>query len=174
VALAAAAPSLPVSAAVAAPATTAPSSGGSSSTALGLVALIGASGAALLRARQLAAATGLDDAGTLTALGNSISTFWAGSCVSVGAGGAAPVGASLGAEALSPVSALGNRIGFGVKGAVADAADAVGGRLAAPLSPFVRGAAVSDDRTGLVATLFVASAIVGAALGALAPRRQQG
>ena len=65
---------------------TAQSSGGgsgSSSTGLGLAALIGAGGAALLRARALFGATGLDDTGTLTALAHSASTMWAGSCYPV-------------------------------------------------------------------------------------------
>jgi hypothetical protein len=80
--------------------------------------------------------------------------------------------ASLTAETLAPASILGNRVEFGAKGVVSGAADAVGGRVAAPVASFAREAA-GDDRTGLVAALLVASAIVGAALGALPPRRQE-
>jgi hypothetical protein len=171
VALAATAPSLAVAPA---PPLSAPQpGGGSSSTAFGLVALVGAGGIALLRARQIAGAFGLDDAGTLTALGHSVSTFWAGSCLTLGTGAPGPMSASLtaGAQALSPVSTLGSRAESGVKGVVAGAADAVGGRVVAPATSFARVAA-GDDRTGLVAALFVASAMVGAALGAVAPRRR--
>ena len=79
---------------VAAPAAPAPApvaaavpAGGSDSAdaALGLAALLGAGGFALVRLRQSAAAAGLDDAGTLTALGHSASIFWAGSCYPSGA-----------------------------------------------------------------------------------------
>ena len=170
VTLAAAAPSSAVAASPAPPVSAPQPNGGSSSTAFGLAALVGAGGVAILRARQIVGAMGIDDAGTLTALGHSVSTFWAGSCLSLGTSGAVPMSASLTAEALSPVSALGSRAEFGVKGVISGAADAVGGRV--PVASFAR-AVADDDRTGLVAALFVASAIVGAALGAIAPRHRE-
>ena len=83
-----------------------PSGGGSSSnTALGLAALVAAAGARSSSARQLAAAAGIADIGTLTALGHSASIFWAGSCVSLGTGNtatAATVNASLAADRSRP------------------------------------------------------------------------
>jgi hypothetical protein len=152
-----------------------PSGGGSSSSVLGLAALIGAGGVALLRARQLSVASGIGDVGTLTALGHSASTFWAGSCLTLGSGSAtsATVNASLTAGAASQASALGSRDQFGVGGVVSGAADAVGGRLTQPVASIVPGNDGSDDRTGLVALLFTCSAIIGAVAGAIAPRRQR-
>jgi hypothetical protein len=151
-----------------APATAVPSGGGSSNTAFGLVALIGAGGIALFRARLLASAAGIDDAGTLTALGHSAATFWAGSCYSVGSG--CSTTASLAAERISG-AVRGDRARFGVRGVASRAADAAGGRIAPPAAPLA-GTAAGDDRTRLVAMLLAASAIIGAALGALGPRRQ--
>jgi hypothetical protein len=152
-----------------------PSGGGSSSnTALGLIALIGAAGVAVLRARQLSAAAGVADIGTLTALGHSASIFWAGSCVPLGttgsAGTAATMNASLAADQLSPSRALGSRAQFGVRGALSRVGGAAGGRAPLPLAT-IRDPA-GDDRTGLAALLFALSAIIGAALGAMGPRRQ--
>ena len=86
-----------------------------------LAALIGAGGAALLRARALFGATGLDDVGTLTALAHSASTMWAGSCYPLDGSAtlsAAPMSASFVTNAISPASALGSRAPFGVKGVV--------------------------------------------------------
>jgi hypothetical protein len=148
-------------------ATAVPNGGGSSNTALGLAALIGAGGIALFRARLLASAAGIDDAGTLTALGHSAATFWAGSCYSVGSGSTT---ASLAAERISG-AVRGDRARFGVGGVASGAANAAGGRIALPAAPLA-GTAAGDDPTRIVAMLLAASAIIGAALGALGPRRQ--
>jgi MYXO-CTERM domain-containing protein len=167
----------PVSPAASAPPVSSGSSGsGSSNTAFGLAALIGAGGLALLRARQLSAAAGIGDIGTLTALGHSASTFWAGSCLTLSSGGAtsATANASLTASATSPANALGSRAQFGVGGVVSGAADAAGGHFTEPVASVVPGGDGSDDRTPLVALLFACSAIIGAAIGAIGPRRQAG
>jgi hypothetical protein len=163
-----------VAGASAPPVSAQPSGSGSSNTALGLAALIGVGGAALLRARQLAGAAGVADIGTLTALGHSASTFWAGSCLTLSGGGAtsASMNASLTASATSSASALGNRAQFGVGGVVSGAADAAGGRFTQPVASVVSGGANNDDRTPLVALLFACSAIIGAVVGAIGPRRQ--
>jgi hypothetical protein len=147
--------------------------GSSSNTALGLAALIGAAGVAVLRARQLSAATGIADIGTLTALGHSASTFWAGSCVSLGTGStatAATVNASLPSDQLSPATAVGNRAQFGVRSALSGVGATAGGRAQQPVATIHDPA--GEDRTGLAAILFALSAIIGAALGAVGPRRQ--
>jgi hypothetical protein len=142
--------------------------GGSSNTAFGLAALIGAGGVALVRLRTL---SGVDDVGTLTALGHSAATFWAGSCYSLGAGASTTaVGANvaLTTEAITPASVLGGRARFGVEGVLSGAED-VGGRILPPAASLA-GDAAGEDRTRLVALLFAAAAAIGAALGALAPR----
>jgi hypothetical protein len=137
------------------------------------VTLLGAGGLAALRARQLASAAGVGDAGTLTALGHSASTFWAGSCLPLGTGGSAPVAdASLvTSSSSSPLSVLGSRAQFGVKGVVSGPLEAGGGRVTAPVAALARSGGGSD-RTGLVVALFAASAILGAVLGALDPRHK--
>jgi hypothetical protein len=157
--------------AVSAPTTSVSTGGGSSNTAFGVLALIGAGGFALLRARALASAAGIDDAGTLVAFGHAASTFWAGSCFSVGTGTTAggTMSAALTTDPLSPLSVVGSRAQFGVRGAVSSAVDTAGGRAAPPAASLAREAA-GNDRTGLVAALFVASAIIGAVLGAIGPR----
>jgi hypothetical protein len=121
----------------------------------------------------LAAAAGIADIGTLTALGHSASIFWAGSCVSLGTGNtatAATVNASPAADRLSPANALGSRAQFGVRSALAGAGGTASGRAPLPVAT-IRDPA-GDDRTGLAALLFALSAIIGAALGAVGPRRQ--
>jgi hypothetical protein len=158
-----------------APTAAVPTGGDSSNTAFGLLALIGAGGFALLRVRALASAAGLDDAGTLVALGHAGSTFWAGSCFSLGSGGTTAAGttsAALTTDPLSPLSAVGSRARFGVRGAVSGTFDAAGGRLAPPAASLAREAA-GNDRTGLVTALFLASAIIGAVLGAIPPRERR-
>ena len=108
-----------------APTAAVPTGGGSSNTAFGLLALIGAGGLVLLRARALASAAGIDDAGTLMALGHAGSTFWAGSCFSLGTGGTTAAGttsAALTTDPLSPLSAVGSRARFGVRGVVSGTA----------------------------------------------------
>jgi hypothetical protein len=149
-----------------------PGGGGSSDTAFGLVALIGAGGIAVLRARQLASAAGVDDAGTLTALGHSASIFWAGSCYPLGSGttAAGTMNASFSASPASTATALGGRARFGVRGAVSNAIDGAGSRVQPPAVALARDFA-GGDRTGLVALLFAASAAIGAAFGALGPQR---
>jgi hypothetical protein len=151
--------------------------GGSSNTAFAVVALIAAGGAALLRARALASAAGIDDAGTLVALGHATSTFWAGSCFTLGTGGTTSAGtmsAALTTDPLSPLSAVGSRAQFGVRGAVSNAVGAAGGRAAPPEASLARdAAAAANDRTGLVTALFLVSAIIGAVLGAIAPRDRE-
>jgi len=168
----------PVLASVSAPPVDGQSSGnGPSNSVLGLAALIGAGGVALLRARQLSAAAGIGDISTLTALGHSASTFWAGSCLTLSSGGAtsATMNASLtaGTAGATPsASALGSRTQFGVGGVVSGAADAAGGRFTQPIASVVPSGDTSDDRTPLVALLFACSAIIGAVVGAIGPRRQ--
>src|SRR4029077_1120722 len=111
--------------------------GSSSNTALGLAALLGAAGVAVLRARQLSVATGIAEIGTLTALGHSASTFWAGSCVSLGTGStatAATVNGSLAADQLSPATAAGNRAQFGVRSALSGVGATAGGRAPQPVA----------------------------------------
>jgi translation initiation factor IF-2 len=161
-----AAPSAPVLA-VAAP------SGGNdgSNSALGLAALVGAGGAALLRLRQSAAATGLADPGTLSALAHSASVFWAGSCYPLGTPSTSvSLTSSLHVEPIARARALGGRASFGVAGAVSGAAEAVGGRVSPASASFVR--APGDDRTVLVMVLLTASAAMGAVLGAVVPGRR--
>jgi hypothetical protein len=155
------------------PASPAPSGAGSSNTALGVLGLIAAGGAAVLRLRQLSSAMGAGDAGTLAALAHSATTFWAGSCVAIGGGNATagPVGASLTTASVEPLSVLGSRAGFGVRGAISGPVDALGGRASRPAATVAR--AAGQDRTGLVAALCAASAIVGAALGALRTRNER-
>jgi hypothetical protein len=154
---------------VAAPA---PSGGGSSNTGFGLVALLGAGGIAVLRARQLSSAAGVDDVGTLTALGHSAATFWAGSCSSLGTGSSTSLGAANASFAAGmPESALGSRAQFDVKGVVAGPFDAAGSRISPDVASLAPGPGGSD-RTGLVAALFAASAIIGGALGALGGRHR--
>ena len=152
------------------------SGNGPSDSVLGLAALIGAGGVALLRARQLAGAAGIGDISTLTALGHSASTFWAGSCLTLTSGGAtsATVNASLTSGATSSASALGSRAQFGVGGVVSGATDAAGGRFTQPIASVVPSGDSNDDRTPLVALLFACSAIIGAVVGAIGPRRQGG
>jgi hypothetical protein len=154
----------------------APAGGGSSSnTALGLAALVGAGGAALLRARALSAGTGISDAGTLTALGHSASVFWAGSCTTLGAGSAPTqaVNVSLTSPGLATSSGLASSIGsrFGVAGVVSDTAAAPGGRVGPPAAgALVQREGDGNDNTGLVALLFAVSGLAGALVGSLAPR----
>ena len=156
-----------------APVTAAPSGGGdSSSTGLGLAALLSAGGAALLRLRHSAAAAGLAEGGTLAALAQSASVFWAGSCYPLGGTSASvSLTSSLGATAVPGAGATGGRAQFGVAGVVSNVSGAVGGRVAPAASSLVR--APGDDRTGLVVLLFAASAAIGAALGALVPGRRE-
>jgi len=149
-------------------AVSAPLGGGSSTTGLGLVvALVGAGGMALLRARTLASAAGVDDVGTLTAIGQSAATtFWAGSCYSFGSSGS--MKASLAPERISAVTVHGDRARFGV-GGVASAR----GSDTAPALPTtsLHGVASSDDRTMLVAVLLAASAMIGGLFAAVSPYR---
>ena len=167
-----AAPVVPASAPVS-PAVAAPSGGDSgSNSALGLAALIGAGGAALLRLRQSAAAAGLADAGTLTALGHSASVFWAGSCYPAGAtSSSVSLKSSLGPASSPSALALGGRSQFGVGGVVSGAADATGGRVAPATAAIV--ATPGDDRTALVMVLLAASAAIGAVVAAVTPGRRQ-
>jgi hypothetical protein len=151
-----------------------PPNGGSDDAALALATLIGAGGVALLRARQFAAGTGLHDPGTLTALGHAASTFWAGSCISVGSSGPAPAGVPLTASAsptgvIPAATTLGGRAQFGVAGALSNVVDGIGGRVAPATSLLTR--AGGSDRTALVTLLLAASAAAGAALGGILPRR---
>ena len=167
----------PVLASASAPPVDAQSSGnGPSNSVLGLAALIGAGGVALLRARQLSAAAGIGDITTLAALGHSASTFWAGSCLTLSSGGAtsASMNASLTAGATPSASALGSRAQFGVGGVVSGATEAAGGRFTQPIASVVPSGDSNDDRTPLVALLFACSAIIGAVVGAIGPRRQGG
>ena len=149
-----------------------PASGNSESAALALATLIGAGGIALLRARHFAAAAGLQDAGTLTALGHSASTFWAGSCVSLSSSGStmasAPLTASSRPGAIPPGSTLGGRAQYGVAGALSGVVDGVGGRVAPATSSVIRPG--GSDSTALVTLLFAACAVAGAALGRIVPR----
>jgi hypothetical protein len=149
-----------------------PTGGGSSNTAFGVLALIGAAGAALLRARALSSAAGSDDAGTLVAFGHAASTFWAGSCFSLGTGGTTAAGtmsAALTTDPLSPLSAVGSRAQFGVRGAVSSAVGTARGRVAPPAASLAL-EPVGNDRTGLVAALFLASALIGGVIGAIGHR----
>jgi hypothetical protein len=151
---------------------TAPSGGDPSNDALGLMALLAAGGVAVLRARQLASAAGLDDIGTLTALGHSAFTFWAGSCVSLGtrttAGAASAALAP--SEMSAPGAVLGSRAQFAVEGELSAPFAAAGGRSRSAASLLEHAAA--RDRTGLVAALLAASAVIGGAFGVLAARRE--
>ncbi|MDP9256091.1 MAG: hypothetical protein M3Q31_05995 [Actinomycetota bacterium] len=155
----------------AAPAAAVPTGGGSSSSAFGLAALIGAGGFLLLRARALSSAAGIDDPGTLMALGHAASTFWAGSCFSLGSGGTTAGGTMSASPTTDALSAVGDRARFGVRGAISGAVGAAGGSEAPPAASLAREAAGSD-RTGLVAALLLVSAIIGAALGAIGPRER--
>ncbi|HEY3613227.1 MAG TPA: hypothetical protein VGK92_05950, partial [Gaiellales bacterium] len=172
------APAAPAADAPASPVVAAASPGsgeGPLDSALAIVALAGAGGAALVRARQLAAASGLADTGALTALGHSASTFWAGSCTAIGGSSSLTAsGTSLAAPASStvaftPVGTLGGRARFGVAGALSEVADGLGGRVTPAALPLRSGHAA--DRTGLVTLLLAASAASGAALAALLPQR---
>jgi hypothetical protein len=156
-----------------APATVAPPGGGdSANSALGLAALLGAGGAALLRLRQSAAASGLSDGGTLAALGHSASVFWAGSCYPLGSTSAsASLTPSLGAGMSPGTSAAGGRSQFGVAGVVSDVSYVVGGSVPPSTATIVQ--APGADRTGLVVLLFAASAAFGAAVGAVVPGRRE-
>jgi hypothetical protein len=150
----------------------APSGGGSSNTGFGLVALLGAGGIAVMRARQLASAAGVADAGTLAALGHSASTFWAGSCSSLGSGSSISLGTANEPLATTlPERALGSRAQFGVRGVVSSPIATAGGRFSPDVASFAPDAHGSD-RTGLVAALFAASAVIGGALGALGGRHR--
>ena len=142
--------------------------GGSSNTALGLVALLGAGGIALFRARAFSSAAGIDDLGTLTALGHSASMFWAGSCYPLSSGGstsAASANASFTAQGIS----LGGRDRFGVGGVVSGPARTTGGRVGPPAT-WLLSTPGSGERTAIVALLLAVSALFGAAFGALVPR----
>jgi len=121
-----------------------------------------------MRARQLSGA----DIGTLTALGQSVSTFWGGSCNSVGGSGATAATAMSASMAADHVvaPAAGARTQFGVRGALASTADADGGQ-SQPVA-FLE-TDVTSNRNALVAILFVISGFLGAAIGALSPRRQR-
>ena len=171
----------PATSAPAAPlAAAAPSQGGPLDGALGIVALVGAGGIALLRMRQLSGAMGLTDAGTLTALGHSAATFWAGSCYSLvgpaSASTSAPMAASPFAATVVPGGAAGGRAQFGVAGVISRGAGLSG---VAPSSgvelppveapPLPTG---TSERTGLVALLLAVSAALGAALGGISLRRR--
>jgi hypothetical protein len=155
----------------------APSGGGSHNAPFALAALIGVGGAALLRARQLAAATGLTDPGTLTALGQSTFTFWAGSCASLGSGSAttlAPMTMSAPAGAMLPASTAGGRAQFGVAGALSGVVDGIGERAASTgLSklPVSRGG--DSNNAGFVTLLLAASAAAGAAVGRILTGRHR-
>jgi hypothetical protein len=136
----------------------------SANDAIGLAVLLGAGGAALLRLRQSAVAAGLTDAGTLTALGQSASVFWAGSCYSLGSTSASvSMTSSLDASA-------GDRAQFAVAGVVSDASGALGGRVSPASASIAR--APGNDRTGLVVLLLAVSAAIGAALG-FSPDREE-
>jgi hypothetical protein len=153
------------SAAAARAASASSSNDDSANDAIGLAVLLGAGGAALLRLRQSAVAAGLTDAGTLTALGQSASVFWAGSCYSLGSTSASvSMTSSLGASA-------GDRAQFAVAGVVSDASSALGGRASSASATIAR--APGNDLTGLVVLLFAASAAIGAAFGAIVPNHEE-
>ena len=147
----------------------APSGGGSSNTGLGLVvALIGAGGIALLRARTLTHRRPASMSGRSPALGQSAATtFWAGSCYSFGSSGSMTT--SLAQERISAVRIHGDRARFDVGGvASARASDTA---PALPTTSVSHGAASSDDRTMLVAVLLAASAMIGGLFAAVSPYR---
>jgi hypothetical protein len=164
----------------AAPAAAAAAPGGgdrSGNSGLGIVALVGAGGAALLRMRQATTAAGIADAGTLTALGHSAATFWAGSCTAVGGSSAlaVPGGASAGTAAATPLaftpaSTPGGhtRLRDAITPAVVE--NGSGGRVV----PAALGlGSVGDvDRTGIVTLLLAASMALGAAAARVLPPRR--
>jgi hypothetical protein len=160
------------------PVAAAPSGGDPSrDSAIGIVALVGAGGAALLRMRQAATAAGISDAGTLTALGHSAATFWAGSCTAVGGSSAlaAPASASVGTAAAAPLaftpgSTPGGHSRSGVAGVLAAVEDGSGGRVAPATLGF--GSAGEVDRTGIVTLLLAASMALGAAAARVLPQRR--
>ena len=123
------------------------------------------------------AAVGIGDIGTLTALGHSASTFWAGSCLTLhGRRGdlrdrerVADGGRDLACErARQPRSVRRRRRRRPGRN------DAAGGRFTQTVASVVPSGDGNDDRTRLAALLFACSAIIGAVVGAIGPRRQGG
>ena len=132
------------------------SGSGSSNTALGLAALIGAGGVALLRARQLSAAAGIADIATLTALGHSASIVLGRVLPHARRAVARPprhANASLTAARPRLRARSAAALQFGVGGVVSGAAEAAGGR-SATVATVVPSGDTDDDRTPLVALLF--------------------
>jgi hypothetical protein len=148
----------------------------SGSSGLGVLALVGAGGAVLLRMRQATTAAGIADAGTLTALGHSAATFWAGSCTAVGASSslAVPASASVGTAAtplaFTPASAPGGHTRFGVAVVPAVVEDGSGGRVVP--AALGLGSVGEVDRTGIVTLLLAASMALGAAAARVLPHRR--
>jgi hypothetical protein len=156
----------------------APSGGSAPGSALGLLALVGAAGIVVLRIRQFAADAGLADGGTLTALAHAATTFWAGSCLPLATtASTTAAGVSAGtvnASLQRPGIARGRREQFDVKGAVSGPLGSAGSPAAPPALALTEGTTGGDgDRAGLVVALFTVSAMIGAAFGALSPRRHE-
>ncbi|MDX6535776.1 MAG: hypothetical protein QOD37_117, partial [Gaiellales bacterium] len=112
------------------------------------------------------------------ALAHAATTFWAGSCFPL-ATTASTTAAGVSAGTINtslqrPGIARGRREQFDVKGAVSGPLGSAGSPAAPPALALTEGTTGGDgDRAGLVVALFTVSAMIGAAFGALSPRRHE-